>query len=284
MPTISGTITAANGTAYTSYVRFTLMEQPQSKGGSVINARPVDVLCNANGQLSVVLVSGSYMVEQREAKPYRISFGDGASYDLADLIGAGAVGQVATPSISPDGGIIGASQIVTLTCATVGASMYYTTDGTAPDTGDTPYTAPFEITSGVTVKAVGVMSGYINSLVRTAVFTQELESLVYYGKSLVEIIDEAGVLALSSISKTSAIGDYVYGADDGYSYFAAPAAWSTPTTMKLGGLDIPIWQTAPYDSMLTPLIYYMPLTIGATPYRVIRSYYSTPGAWTLTVT
>ena len=57
------------------------------------------------------------------------------------------VGDVATPSISCS------ANKVTITAAGADA-IYYTTDGTAPDTTKTKYTGPFTISSTVTVKAI----------------------------------------------------------------------------------------------------------------------------------
>jgi hypothetical protein len=58
-----------------------------------------------------------------------------------------------------------------MSCATNGAAIYYTTNGSAPSTNSTLYTAPFDLTNTSTVKAVGVLSGYSNSAVATATFT-----------------------------------------------------------------------------------------------------------------
>lgn len=60
---------------------------------------------------------------------------------------------------------------VTLTTATTGADIYYTTDGSTPTTSSTKYTMPFNLeandTGGktITVKAIGIKSGYTNSAV-----------------------------------------------------------------------------------------------------------------------
>ncbi len=60
---------------------------------------------------------------------------------------------------------------VILATSTNGASIYYTTDGTTPTKDSTLYEGPFEVTapgtSGgtVTVKAIGIRSGYTNSAV-----------------------------------------------------------------------------------------------------------------------
>ena len=55
------------------------------------------------------------------------------------------VEQVATPVISPNGGDITDADFVTITCATSGASIFYTIDGSTPTIASIPYTAPFAL-------------------------------------------------------------------------------------------------------------------------------------------
>ena len=57
---------------------------------------------------------------------------------------------------------------VTITCATSGATIYYTTDSTNPSTTSTQYSAPFFIFANTTVKAYAVKDGLLDSLVATA--------------------------------------------------------------------------------------------------------------------
>ena len=78
--------------------------------------------------------------------------------------------QVATPSISPADGssFSGASQEITLACATNDATIYYTLDGSTPTDESTEYTGAFSISSTTTIKAIAVKGGYVNSDVASA--------------------------------------------------------------------------------------------------------------------
>ncbi|ULQ60955.1 Ig-like domain-containing protein [Brucepastera parasyntrophica] len=70
--------------------------------------------------------------------------------------------QCATPVINTNTGT--ATTQFTLTTATVGADIYYTTNGTTPTTASTKYTAAFTLASGShTIKAIAVKTGMANS-------------------------------------------------------------------------------------------------------------------------
>lgn len=54
---------------------------------------------------------------------------------------------------------------VTISCATEGANIYYTTDGSTPDEQGDIYTSSFIIEGGVTIKAIAMKNGMYNSSV-----------------------------------------------------------------------------------------------------------------------
>jgi len=77
----------------------------------------------------------------------------------------------ATPTFSPAGGSFTATQSVTLSDSTAGATIYYTTDGTVPTTASTSYSAAISVATTTTINAIAVASGYNNSAEATATYT-----------------------------------------------------------------------------------------------------------------
>lgn len=80
----------------------------------------------------------------------------------------------ATPTANPAGGTYGPPQTVTLSCATPGASIYYTTNGILPSPGNAAsrlYTGPILINlASVTLKARAYKDGYVQSAPLNAVY------------------------------------------------------------------------------------------------------------------
>lgn len=77
---------------------------------------------------------------------------------------------VATPTFSPDAGPYFEAQSVTITCATEGAAIYYTTDGTEPTTSSTEYKDAIEISETKTLKAIAVKGEDLSEMA-TATYT-----------------------------------------------------------------------------------------------------------------
>ena len=79
--------------------------------------------------------------------------------------------QVAAPTFSPAGGTYATAQTVSISCATSGATIRYTTDGSTPTASSPVYTGPITVSSTKTIKAYAVKSGLTDSPVATAAYT-----------------------------------------------------------------------------------------------------------------
>ena len=71
--------------------------------------------------------------------------------------------KVATPTFSPRTGTYETPQYVTIECATKGAAILYTTDGSEPGAASTIYSEPIKIDSDTTINAQGLKDGLLDS-------------------------------------------------------------------------------------------------------------------------
>jgi hypothetical protein len=142
---------------------------------------------------------------------------------------------VSTPTFSPAVGTYSSAQPVTISDATSGATIYYTTNGTAPTTSSTKYTGPITVSSTETVQAIAIASGHTNSAIASALYTitpssTEPETVINFpsgfsdSPSTVEPIDNA-FYSGSSIQLTS-LKEY----EAGNAYFKTPVNVQAFTT------------------------------------------------------
>ena len=79
--------------------------------------------------------------------------------------------QVATPTFSPAAGTYITSVTVTISDATSGATIRYTTDGSTPTASSPIYTGPITLTQSRTIRAIAMKGGMLNSAVASATYT-----------------------------------------------------------------------------------------------------------------
>ena len=115
---------------------------------------------------------------------------------------------------------------VTIT-AEAGATVYYTTNGTTPTESSTKYTTPFDITSTVTVKAIAVATGKMQSSVAEqscAWVDPNAGSGDEPAEDIILTVDWAtnvGSLNTSGLTNSFTIGGYSYTASGASCYYYA---------------------------------------------------------------
>lgn len=86
------------------------------------------------------------------------------SPDLTTTITVTVMDRCATPVITIDRN----TGSTTIACSTVGATIYYTTDGSDPTESSSEYEGSFTVGNGVIVKAIAVKDGWLDSYVGSA--------------------------------------------------------------------------------------------------------------------
>ena len=77
-------------------------------------------------------------------------------------------GAAASPTFSPVAGTYNSPQTITISDSTPTAAIFYTTDGSTPNSSAIPYSGPISVSVTETVNAVAVAPNYLNSSVGTS--------------------------------------------------------------------------------------------------------------------
>lgn len=126
--------------------------------------------------------------------------------------------QVATPAFDPVAGTYSSAVSVTLSDATNGVAIYYTTDHTTPSKASTLYTGPITVSSTTTIEAVAMKNGFSDSAIASATYVISSTSPTTYtvGGSIAGL---SGTVVLQDNG-----GDNLTATADGTFTFATPLA------------------------------------------------------------
>ena len=142
--------------------------------------------------------------------------------------------MVDTPLFSPEGGSYTETQIVTISCETEGAIIYYTLDGTNPTENSEVYNSPLTISETTIVKAVAMKDGYDNSAIATTVyFFSDLSGLITIAEARALENDE---YALVQGVVTIINGRYIYIQDVTAGIVLYLNSNTVPSTLALGDI------------------------------------------------
>jgi hypothetical protein len=147
--TSAQTVTISDATSGATIYYTTDGSTPMT--GSTVYSGPIKV--SSTETLKAVAIASGYSLSDVASVAYAINL------------------PAATPTFSPAAGTYTSVQTVTISDATAGATIYYTTDGSTPTTGSTVYAGPIKASSTETLKAVAIASGYSLSDVAIATYT-----------------------------------------------------------------------------------------------------------------
>jgi len=140
--------------------------------------------------------------------------------------------QAATPTFSPPAGTYISAQAVTLSTATAGAAVHFTTDGSTPTASSPTYTTPISVGTSMAVKAFATAGGYADSPVGSAayVFVPPL------APTALRAVPENSQVALSWSASDGATGYHVYYSTTAPVSTASPRMAASGTSTTVTGL------------------------------------------------
>ena len=117
---------------------------------------------------------GPYHIQNMASETYNFFI------DMFVSAEGGTIPTCAAPTFDPEGGLYFEEQMVTISCSTTDATIYYTLDGSDPDTNSMVYTEPIEVAESMTIKAIAMKEEYNNSSIAEAEYTIILGSVTIF--------------------------------------------------------------------------------------------------------
>ncbi len=106
---------------------------------------------------------------------YRIKIENGGvAYEISSKFQISNSSMASLPIINPASGEYTKNTLVNIDCVTEGSEIYYTTNGNTPTVNSEHYVDPFSVNPPVTVKAIAVKSGILQSNMASETYTLTL--------------------------------------------------------------------------------------------------------------
>ncbi len=206
--------------ATANYFSTTISVLPGNGNGTFRPAQNFGV-----GMAPMGLAAGDF---NRDGQP-DLASGDYFSHSVSILINRTVLPQVATPALSPPAGTYTGSVTITITGAG-GATVHYTTDGTAPTSSSPVYTGPVSVSETTTIQAMAAAEGMADSGVAGATYTIQQQAptpaFSQPGGTYTEPI------ALSITIRDAAIGATIHYTTDGTAPTTASPVYTGPIFIK----------------------------------------------------